>query len=114
MQARSNAFVEAYLSSGPSINTQVVEHPETRPPNPVRAKDVTNKWDEFLDSDNPTNIHPRTGAPARERIVSEDGTRSIRYGPHEMDGQHYHEETWFYDRINDIMHYFNYVRHINP
>ncbi|MFE5474799.1 hypothetical protein ACFQ9R_03790 [Nocardia sp. NPDC056541] len=45
-----------------------------------------------------TNLHPRTGLPDRNRIGSEDGTRSIRLGNHEMSSEptkfHYHEETW--------------------
>lgn len=35
------------------------------------------------------------------RIVSADGTRSIRFGNHEMGSSpnkfHYHEETWAFD-----------------
>ncbi len=45
-----------------------------------------------------TNIRPRTGEVDPDRIISEDGTRSIRYGNHEMNSSptkhHYHEETW--------------------
>ncbi len=47
------------------------------------------------------------------RIVSEDGKRSIRYGNHEMNSSptkhHYHEETWTYDSIDDVMNVDNSV-----
>ena len=44
----------------PSVNTQVVRHPEIKSPNQVKMSDVTNYWDDYLGS-NQTNIHPRTG-----------------------------------------------------
>lgn len=59
------------------------------------------RWDEFLGRGPTTNIHPRTGLPDPDRIVSADGMRSIRFGPHEMGssptGFHFHEETWNFD-----------------
>lgn len=46
-------------------------------------------------------------------IVSADGTRSIRYGNHETNSgpikHHYHEETWIYDPITNVMNVDNNV-----
>ena len=88
-------------------------HNETYAPRPVKPQDATDKWDEFLGPGEHTNIHPRTGQPDPNRIVSEDGKRSIRYGDHEMNSSptkhHYHEETWTYDPVNDVMNVDNSV-----
>ncbi|MFF2391395.1 hypothetical protein [Nocardia sp. NPDC058114] len=60
-----------------------------------------------------TNLHPRTGLPDPNRIVSEDGTRSIRLGNHEMSSGptkfHYHEETWTYNPSANAWHLDNRV-----
>ena len=95
----------------PSVNTQVVRHPEIKSPNQVKTSDVTNYWDDYLGS-NQTNIHPRTGLVDNDRIFSADGTKSIRFGNHEMDSMgttkfHFHLEEWKYDPVNDVMEYFN-------
>ena len=98
-------------ASVPSANTQVVRHPETKSPNQVKTSDVPNYWDDYLGS-NQTNIHPRTGLVDNDRIFSADGTRSIRFGKHEMNSMdttkfHFHQEEWKYDSVNDVMEYFN-------
>ena len=95
----------------PSSNTQVVQHPEIKAPNQVKTSDVTNYWDDYLGS-NQTNINPRTGLVDNDRIFSADGTRSIRFGNHEMNSMgttkfHFHQEEWKYDSVNDVMEYFN-------
>ena len=43
---------------------------------------------------------------------SADGTRSIRFGNHEMNSMnttkfHFHQEEWKYDSANDVIEYFN-------
>jgi len=67
----------------------------------VKPEDAIRRWNEFLGEGPHSNIHPRTGFPDPNRIVSVDGTRSIRFGPHEMNSPptrfHYHEETWTFD-----------------
>ena len=95
----------------PSSNTQIVQHPEVKAPNQVKASDVTNYWDNYLGS-NQTNINPRTGLVDNNRLFSADGTRSIRFGNHEMNSVgttkfHFHQEEWKYDPNNDVMEYFN-------
>jgi RHS repeat-associated protein len=75
-------------------------------PKPMKPTEATDAWDEFLGDGPHTNIHPRTGLPDANRIASADGTRTIRYGPHEMNSKptkhHYHEETWTYDPRLDV------------
>lgn len=99
--------------TGPNENTGQGYHNETYAPKPVKPKDAVDRWDEFLGPGPHTNIHPRTGLPDPDRIVSADGTRSIRYGNHEMNSgptkHHYHEETWTYDPVNNVMNVDNSV-----
>ena len=114
--ANNDAAMREALGSGsnthvPSANTQVVRHPEIKSPKQVKMSDVTNYWDDYLGS-NQTNIHPRTGLVDNDRIFSADGTKSIRFGNHEMDSMgttkfHFHLEEWKYDPVNDVMEYFN-------
>lgn len=75
--------IRVHKAHVPSTNTQVVQHPEIKSPNQVKMSDVTNYWDDYLGS-NQTNIYPRTGLVDNDRIFSADGTRSIRFGNHEM------------------------------
>ena len=98
-------------SNTPSANTTVISHGETKASQQIKTTDVTDYWDNFLGS-NQTNINPRTGQVDADRIFSADGTRSIRFGNHEMNSMgttkfHFHEETWIYDPIADEMHYYN-------
>lgn len=99
--------------TGPNENTGQGYHNETYAPKPVKSKDAVDRWDEFLGPSPHTNIHPRTGLPDPDRIVSADGMRSIRYGNHEMNSgptkHHYHEETWTYDPVNNVMNVDNSV-----
>ena len=87
-------------------------------PRPVRHQDATNRWEEFLGPGPHSNIHPRTGAPDPDRLVSADGNRSIRYGRHEMESKptkhHYHEETWTKDADGNVAVDNEVVRVPNP
>lgn len=60
-----------------------------------------------------TTIHLGTGLPDPDRIVSAEGTRSMRYGNHEMNSgptrHYYHEETWIYDPLNNVINVDNSV-----
>ncbi|MEV4559844.1 RHS repeat-associated core domain-containing protein [Kitasatospora sp. NPDC049285] len=75
-----------------------IELPEVTAPKPLKPSEVEAAWDKFLGPGPHTNIHPRTGLPDPHRIVSADGRRSIRLGPHEMNSKptkfHFHMETW--------------------
>ena len=102
--------------SAPGPNTKVVELPETTAPKPVKPEAAVDEWNNFLGPGPHTNIHPKTGAPDPNRIVSADGSRSIRYGKHEMGGKptrhHYHEETWSYDQVSDTMTIGNTMKRV--
>jgi hypothetical protein len=79
---------------------------ETKSGVAVKQKEATDKWDEFLGTDQ-TNIDPRDGLADRDRIWSADGKRSIRFGEHEMNSSsskyHYHQETWHDDRVENVL-----------
>ncbi|MFJ9523361.1 DUF6531 domain-containing protein [Kitasatospora sp. NPDC101801] len=76
----------------------VVDLPEVVAPKPLKPSEADAKWKEFLGPGPYTDIHPRTGLPDPGRLVSADGLRSIRMGPHEMNSKptkfHFHMETW--------------------
>ncbi|CAD6871882.1 RHS repeat domain-containing protein [Methylomonas fluvii] len=88
-------------------------HKEVYASKPVKPENAVDKWDEFLGPGPHSNIHPRTGLPDPDRIVSADGKRSIRYGSHEMNStptkHHYHEETWTFDSVSNVMNVDNKV-----
>ncbi|NWC88518.1 RHS repeat protein [Pseudomonas reactans] len=96
---KANANEGGPLSPIPSyIPPEMGYHKEIYANKPVKPEDTTRKWDDFLGPGPHTNTNPRTGMPDRDRIVSGDAKRSIRYGSHEMNSKpskhHYHEETW--------------------
>nr|WP_232013100.1 RHS repeat-associated core domain-containing protein [Pseudomonas fluorescens] len=93
-------------------------HNEVYGSKPVKPQNAVERWESFLGEGPYTNIHPRTGLPDNDRIVSSDGKRSIRYGAHEMNSKpnkhHYHEETWTLDLINNLMNVDNTVIRVPP
>ena len=88
-------------------------HKEVFGNKPVKVEDAVDMWDDFLGPKPHNNIHPRTGQPDPNRIFSQDGTKSIRFGNHEMYSKptkfHYHEEIWTYDPIDNVMNVDNIV-----
>ncbi|NMY82418.1 type IV secretion protein Rhs, partial [Pseudomonas rhodesiae] len=79
----------------------------------IKPEETTQKWEKFLGPGPHSNIHPRTGTPDSDRIVSSDAKRSIRYGAHEMNSKpskhHYHEETWTLELKSNTMNVNNTV-----
>lgn len=78
----------------------------------VRPNNALDDWDNFL-GPNQTDIDPFTGKKSLDRIWSSDGTKSIRFGDHEMSGIgtkrfHYHRETWYGEYV------LNEVQRIQP
>ncbi|MFE6037370.1 putative T7SS-secreted protein [Streptomyces sp. NPDC056452] len=77
---------------------KVITTPEVKDPRPRKPHQAMAEWEEFLGEGPYTNIHPRTGLPDPDRLVSADGGRSIRLGDHEMNSKptrfHFHKETW--------------------
>jgi hypothetical protein len=105
-------------SSIPSSETRVVNSPEIKSASAIKAIDVTNAWDNYLGS-NTTSINPKTGMIDPNRIFSADGTKSIRFGAHEMNTigttkGHFHYETWTYDATTDTMNVTNILQRIIP
>ena len=88
-------------------------HKEVYANKPVKVTEAVDKWEDFLEPGEYTDIHPRTGLKDPDRIFSADGKRSIRFGSHEMNSKpskfHYHEEVWTYDPINNVMNVDNTV-----
>lgn len=100
----------------PSSNTKVINTPEVKASKAIKSSDAVKSWDDYL-GPNQTDINPRTGQKDPDRIFSADGTRSIRFGNHEMKSLgtpkgHYHMETWTYDPVNDSMTVTNTLQRI--
>lgn len=79
---------------------------ETKSGKAVKAEDVTDEWDRFL-GPGQTNIDPRDGLPDPDRIRSADGSRSVRFGSHEVSGSpnkwHFHYETWSPNLVENVL-----------
>ena len=102
----------------PNVNTKIVNAPEVKAPNAIKSTEATNAWNNYLGS-NTININPRTGLADPNRIFSADGTKSIRFGNHEMQSLgtpkgHFHYETWIYDAATDAMTITNTLQRIIP
>ncbi|TQF65809.1 RHS repeat protein [Rhodococcus spelaei] len=72
-------------------------------PRPVKPEHALDRWNDFLGPGEHTATNPRTGMPDPDRITSADGSRSIRFGGHEMNSSptkfHYHEEVWSFSPV---------------
>ncbi|MGN7200355.1 SpvB/TcaC N-terminal domain-containing protein [Arthrobacter sp. SAFR-044] len=94
----------------------VIDVSEQTLPEPIRRAKALDEWNEYL-GPNQTNVHPRTGLPDADRLVSSDGLRSIRFGQHEMNSSrlHYHMEEWFPDPDPELptLMITNDVRNVN-
>lgn len=109
----SKALTSSKKLSGniPSSNTKVIRNSEVKSNRQVKCSQVTDVWDDYL-GPNQTNIHPIKKIADPDRIFSADGTRSIRFGKHEMNSfgtnkAHFHQERWIYDSTTDVMNYHN-------
>ncbi|CRM17119.1 Cell wall-associated polypeptide CWBP200 [Pseudomonas sp. 58 R 12] len=111
-EAKAN-YGEPLPPTTSNIPPEMGYHKETYANKPVKPEETTRKWDEFLGPRPHTNTNPRTGKPDRDRIVSSDAKRSIRYGAHEMNSKpskhHYHEETWTLELKTNTMNVDNTV-----
>jgi hypothetical protein len=91
---------------------------DTKAPTAMKASKVTQAWDDFL-GPNQTSINPVTGQASADRVFSADGTRSIRFGSHEMNSLgtpkgHFHFENWVYNSATDTMTINNELQRIIP
>ena len=69
----------------------------------MKAKDATGDWDKFLGKEQ-TSVGRGSTGPSTDRIWSESGDRSIRFGDHEMSSTklHYHKETWSTFHVENV------------
>lgn len=99
---RSALGIVAGTKNTPNVNTtMVIKTQEVKASTQVKATDVVNTWNNYLGS-NQTDINPIKGTVDNNRIFSSDGTKSIRFGSHEMNSlnttkAHYHQEQWMYN-----------------
>ncbi|GEM_PF-4047792 len=114
--ANSATRVDFYVTpSGVSIpNNMIKTHSqysvleiETKSGKAVRSKNVVDEWNKFL-GDEQTNVDPFTCLISTDRIWSLDGSKSIRFGGHEMDSlstknAHYHQEIWQDGCVRNIL-----------
>ena len=79
-------------------------------------KDAVDAWDDFL-GPNQTSYNKFTGTNEMDRIFSADGTRSIRFGGHEMRSigttkAHFHYENWQFDPTSNTVYVENILQRL--
>ena len=84
--------------------------------NQIKANDALDAWDDFL-GEGQTSYNKYTGMNEPDRIFSADGTRSIRFGGHEMDSlgtrkAHFHYEIWTLDPFSNTVYVTNTVQRV--
>ena len=97
-------------------HANIVSGGEIKLPNQISFANVTESWDNFL-GPNQTNVNIFTGEIDTNRIFSADGTRSIRFGAHEMNSldttkAHFHYEDWVYDPLGNSVTVYNRLQRI--
>ncbi len=80
---------------------EVVNGVERKMPSTMKISDAVDEWDAFL-GDGLTSYNPYTGKCDVNRLFSAYGTRSIRFGNHEMQSlgtskAHFRYEFWAYN-----------------
>jgi RHS repeat-associated protein len=107
------------LTGTPALPSRGYDRPSTEIPSgtAMPAERAVGDWDAFL-GPNSTNIDPRDGLPDPDRLWSADGTRSVRYGAHEMGSSptlhHYHKETWTSGHVTNILQRIQYQKPKKP
>ena len=89
---------------------------EIKLPTQIKSTDAIDAWNDFL-GPNQTNINKFTGKPDTNRIFSQDGTKSIRFGNHEMNSlgthkAHFHYENWDLDVNTNIVTLHNRMQRL--
>ena len=89
---------------------------ECKLPNQIKANNAVDAWDDFL-GPNQTSYNKFTGTNEMDRIFSADGTRSIRFGGHEMRSigttkAHFHYENWLFDPTSNIVYVENFLQRL--
>ena len=107
---------KASLDGTNNSNPTVVKHPEAPRPTQMKATDAVDAWDDFL-GPNQTSYNPYKGTNDPDRIFSTDGSKSIRFGNHEMrewrtSKAHFHFETWVYDASSNTVNWYNTIQRL--
>ena len=89
---------------------------EIKLPKQIKIDDAVDAWDDFL-GPYQTNYNRYTGTTEIDRIFSVDGTKSIRFGGHEMRSigttkAHFHYETWRFDSTSNTVYVDNVLQRI--
>ena len=89
---------------------------EIKLPNQIKASDAVDAWDNYL-GPNQTSYNKFTGTTEVDRIFSADGTKSIRFGNHEMRSvgtakAHFHYEKWIFDSECNIVYVENMLQRL--
>ena len=89
---------------------------EVKLPNQIKVNDAVDAWDDFL-GPNQTSYNKFSGNNEMDRIFSADGTRSIRFGSHEMRSigttkAHFHYENWQFDPESHIVYVMNTLQRL--
>lgn len=89
---------------------------EIKASNQIKVESALDAWNDFL-GPNQTSFNRFTGKNEVDRIFSADGTKSIRFGKHEMTSMgtpkaHFHYETWNYDYEKNIVHVQNILQRL--
>jgi len=89
---------------------------EVKLPNQIKASDAVDAWDDFL-GPNQTNYNRFTGNNEMDRVFSADGTKSIRFGSHEMRSigttkAHFHYEKWLFDPMSNTVYVENILQRL--
>ncbi len=106
-------------NKGGTINHKrptVIEAPESSNPTQMKKADAVDAWDDYLGNQQ-TNYNPYKGVNDPNRIFSSDGTRSIRFGNHEMDSwgtskAHFHFERWEYNAFNYTVTWYSTIQRL--
>ena len=106
---------EGYLLAKTQILT-IEDCREVKSPSQIKSSDAVDAWDDFLGPDQ-TSINRFTGMNDPNRIFSPDGTKSIRFGGHEMDAigtknAHFHYEYWVYYKFSNKIYVDNILQRL--
>lgn len=85
-------------------------------PTQMKTSDAVDAWNDYL-GPNQTNYNRYKGEYDSNRIFSADGTKSIRFGNHEMGKlgtptAHFHFEEWIYDASSNTVTYYNRLQRL--
>jgi len=96
--------------------TVITKGPEIKISTQIKADDALSAWDDYL-GPGQTNYNRFSGEYDMNRIFSADGTKSIRFGNHEMESlgttkAHFHYEEWIYNPFTNTVRVDNYLQRL--